>query len=446
MKDFTTGREGRLIFNFALPMLIGNVFMQLYQFADTVIVGQYLGKEALAAVGASTPVVFMTIALVIGIGIGASIVISQYFGAKQYDKVRTTCDTLFIFLMAAAVVVTVLGVIFSEHILRLMLLPEDIIPLATEYLRIYFSGVTLLFGYNAVAAILRGVGDSKTPLYFLIISAILNVGLDFLFIVGFNWGVGGAAWATIISQGIAFILSVIYINNKKDHVIRIELFKPKFDRKIFSQCMRLGLPTGFQQTFVAVGMLALMGIVNTFGTDVIAAYASVNRLDTFAALPTMNFAAALTSFVGQNVGAGNFDRIKRGLKSTLIMSTSVCLVINVSMILFAKPLMTIFTSDAAVIEIGSQCLVIMNSFYLLFTTMFTFNGLLRGAGAAVVPMLTTLLSLWIIRIPAAYILSNWFGVEGIWWAIPVGWFVGMCGAMGYYFSGKWKRRTVFKAD
>lgn len=441
MRDFTVGNEGRLILNFAIPMLIGNVFMQLYQAADTVVVGRFIGKEALAAVGASTPVVFLTIALVIGIGIGASIVISQYFGAKQYDKVRTTCDTLFIFLFVAAVVITLFGVVFSEWILHLMMLPEDIIPLAKQYLQIYFGGIVLLFGYNAIAAIFRGVGDSKTPLYFLIISSVLNIGLDLLFVIRFGWGVAGVAWATVISQGVAFVLSLIYINSI-DHVIRVNIFHLTFDRKIFVQCLKMGLPAGAQQVFVGVGMLALMGLVNTYGTDVIAAYSSYNRIETFVSLPVMNFAAALTSFVGQNIGIGNFDRIRRGLKATLIMSLTVCLIVNMVLVFFARPIMSLFTTDANVIEVGYRLLIITNSLYFTFSIMFTINGLLRGAGAAIVPMLTTLLSLWAIRIPAATVLSGAIGYEGIWWAMPIGWGTGMIGAVAYYFSGKWKKKRL----
>ena len=445
MKDFTTGNGSRLILNFALPMLLGNAFMQLYQFADTVIVGQFLGKEALAAVGASTPVIFMVISLVMGFGIGSSVVISQYFGAKQYDKVRITCDTLFICLIAAGAVVTLFGIFFSRNLLHLVGLPDEVLPLATEYLQIYFLGSILLFGYNAVAAILRGVGDSKTPLYFLLFSSVLNVGLDFLFILSFGWGVAGAAWATIFSQGIAFILCVIYVN-RKNMVVRIELFRPKFDRTIFMQCLRLGLPTGLQQTFVGAGQLAMMGIVSRFGTDVVAAFSAVNRLDTFASLPIMSFSAALTSFVGQNIGVGQFDRIKRGLRSTLTMTLISVILINVTMIVFAGPLVSIFTSDPTVIAYGKQCLVIMNSFYFIFGIMFTYNGLLRGAGAAVIPMLTTLLSLWLIRVPVASLLSDWFGPAGIWWAVPVGWFFGMVGSVIYYMTGKWKNKSVFQAD
>ena len=446
MKDFTTGNEAKLILNFAIPMILGNIFMQLYQFVDSVIVGQFLGKEALAAVGASTPIIFMIIALIVGIGIGASVVVSQYFGAREYDKVRSTCDTIFVFLLVAGIAVTGLGFFFSGLILRLMGLPEDVLPHATEYLQIYFLGSVLLFGYNAVSAMLRGVGDSKTPLYFLIISSVLNVGLDLLFILVFGWGIAGAAWATIISQGVSFLLCVIYVN-WKDEVIRVRISHNRFDKTIFRQCVRLGLPTGLQQMFVGAGNTAMMTIVSGFGTDVIAAYSAATRIDMFASLPIMNFSGALTSFVGQNISVGKFKRIHNGLRSTLLMSVLSCVLINVSIIFFAEPLISIFTSDPAVIGYGKECLVIMNSFYFIFAIMFTFNGLLRGAGAAVVPMLTTLLSLWVIRVPAAALFSRWFGEVGIWWAVPIGWALGALASIAYYISGRWKTKAVvFKGD
>lgn len=445
MQDFTHGHVGRQILNFAIPMLIGNVFMQLYQFADTVIVGRILGKEALAAVGAATPVVFLTVALIAGMGIGASIVISQYFGAKQYDRVRVTCDTLFIFLLGASVVMTLLGIFFAEDVLRLMGLQEDTLPLAKTYLQIYFGGLILLFAYNSVAAILRGVGDSKTPLYFLIISSVLNVGLDLIFILWFGWGVAGAAWATVISQGVAFILSVIYIN-RTNPIIRIELFNPVFDREIFRECVKLGLPTGMQQAFVAIGLMALMGVVTSFGTDTLAAYVSVNRIDTFISLPVMNLAAALTSFVGQNISVGNFDRIKAGLKATLKMSLLTCAVLNTAIIIFGKQLMLLFTADANVIETGYELLVIINCSYFIFAVMFTVNGLLRGAGAAIFPMIITLLSLWLIRLPLAAFLSQYWGETGIWVAMPAGWLIGAAASLAYYYSGRWKTKAVVKAN
>jgi putative MATE family efflux protein len=293
----------------------------------------------------------------------------------------------------------------------------------------------LLFGYNSVAAILRGLGDSKTPLYFLIVASILNIILDLLFILAFDWGVKGAAWATIVSQGISFLLSIWWVN-RKSILLRIDLLRLKFNNYIFSQCLRLGLRTGIQQVCVAMGMMALMGIVNKFGFEITASYTTAQRIDSLIALPVMNFAAALTSFVGQNMGAGNLTRIKRGLKATLLMTITTCLIINTFIILFGKNIMMLFTDDPSVIKTGAECLVVLNSFYIIFGIMFIFNGMLRGVGATIFPMLTTLVALWFIRVPAAAYLSTEFGYTGIWWSFPIGWTVGMLGAVTYYLSGR----------
>lgn len=442
MKDLTSGPVGRQILLFSLPIILGNFVMQLYQIVDSAIVGRYLGKEALAAVGASMPVVFAVVALVIGVGSGASVVISQYFGAKQYDKVRLTSDTLHLFLVGAGLVIALIGVFCSEEIFRLIALPEELIPLAAEYLQIYLGGVFLLFGFNTVAAILRGVGDSKTPLYFLLLSALLNVLLDLLFILRFGWGVAGAAWATVIAQGVAYFAAVWYINAGKS-IFHINLLKLRFDRKIFRQCINYGLPTGVQQSFVALGMVALMGIVNGWGTDVIAGYSAAIRVDNLAVIPSMNFAMALTSFTGQNVGAGCMDRVHRGLKMTLLYSSLTCVLITAVIVLFGSDILRIFTTDEDVIRVGREYLVIVSSFYLVFSGMFVINGMLRGAGAVIFPMFSTLLSLWVVRIPVAMWLSRLIGEQGIWWAVPVGWSVGLAIAYGYYRSGKWENHSIF---
>lgn len=442
MKDLTSGPVGRQILLFSLPIILGNFVMQLYQIVDSAIVGRYLGKAALAAVGASMPVVFAVVALVIGVGSGASVVISQYFGAKQYDKVRLTSDTLHIFLVGAGLVIALVGAFCSEGIFRLIALPEELIPLATEYLQIYLGGIFLLFGFNTVAAILRGVGDSKTPLYFLLISAVLNVGLDLLFILQFGWGVAGAAWATVIAQGVAYVAAIAYINTGKS-IFHINLLKLRFNGKIFRQCINYGLPTGVQQSLVALGMVALMGIVNGWGTDVIAGYSAAIRVDNLAVIPSMNFAMALTSFTGQNVGAGRMDRVHRGLKMTLLYSSITCVLITAVIVLFGSDILRIFTTDEDVIRVGQEYLVIVSSFYLVFSGMFVINGMLRGAGAVIFPMFSTLLSLWVVRIPAAMWLSRLIGERGIWWAVPVGWSVGLAIAYGYYRSGKWENHSIF---
>lgn len=442
MRNFTEGPIGRQLISFAMPIILGNFFMQFYQIVDSIIVGQYLGKQALAAVGASMPVVFCVIAIVIGIGSGASVVVSQYFGAKQFEKVRVTSDTLHIFLLAAGFVIALIGVFFSDMIFRAVGLPEELIGQASEYLQVYLGGVFLLFGFNSVAAILRGVGDSKTPLYFLMVTAVLNIGLDYLFIVVFKWGISGAAWATILAEGVAYFGMIFYIN-RRTPILRINLFNLKFDKKIFKQCINYGLPTGIQQSFVAFGGLALTAIVNGFGTDVIAGYSAGLRIDSLAVIPAMNFAAAITSFVAQNIGAGRIDRVQRGLWIGLGFSTIICVVITLGIILFGETLLRMFTNDVAVIDVGVEYLVIISSFYVLFNGMFIFNGMLRGAGAVVTPMLITIVALWGIRIPVAMGLSQVIGVNGVWWSIPIGWGVGLACSVTYYLSGKWKNKSIF---
>jgi putative MATE family efflux protein len=441
MRDLTEGKEGKKILSFALPMLLGNVFHQLYNVIDSIIVGNFIGKEALAAVGASFPVVFVFFALVLGVTSGSTVVISQYFGAKDNERVKRTIDTLFIMLFFASIIISVLGIIFSREIFILLKIPKEVMPLAEVYLKIFFGGSIAFFGFIGTSASLRGLGDSKTPLYFLIISTLTNIGLDLLFVVVFNWGIEGVAFATIISQGGAFITAIIYLNRTHE-IIEFSLFKLKFDKDLFRKSIRIGLPTGIQQTVVALGMTALIGIVNKFGTSVIAAYTVAARINSLATLPAMNFASALSTFVGQNLGAKKHDRVKRGFIATLKMSSVISVIVSILVVFKGDFIMGIFTNDEEVIRVGSEYLKIVGSFYLVFSAMFATTGVLRGAGATIIPMITTVISLWLIRIPGAYFLSQKIGETGIWWAIPIGWVMGLIMAYAYYLTGKWKNKVV----
>jgi putative MATE family efflux protein len=447
MKDLTQGNEGRLILNFAIPMLLGNIFQQLYSVINSVIVGNFLGKEALAAVGASFPIIFALISLIIGIAAGSTIIISQYYGAKDIEKVTRAIDTMYIFIFIAGVVVSLVGIIFSEPILRLTRLPEDIIPQAKLYMNVYLAGLVFSFGFNGTAAALRGLGDSKTPLYFLMLSTLTNIGFDLLFILVFHWGIAGAAVATVISQAGAFITAILYLN-KHHKLMNFSITGLVFDKDIFRKSIRIGLPSGLQQTFVALGMMALFGIVNGFGTDVIAAYSAAGRIDSFAMLPAMNFSMALSAFVGQNMGAQRSDRVHNGLKATLLMSTVLSIIVTVCVFFFGHWIMRMFTSDQAVIRIGDQYLMIVSMFYLLFGAMFTFNGVMRGAGDTLIPMFITLFSLWLVRIPIAVFLSHRMGETGIWWSTGIAWAAGLIASLIYYRTGNWKRKVVvsYSAD
>ncbi len=441
MRDLTTGKEGKLILSFALPMLYGNVFQQMYNIIDSIIIGRYLGNEALAAVGASFPLIFTLVSFVIGIATGTTIIISQYFGAKKMDEVKLAIETMYIFLFFAALVLTVIGITNSSLIFRLIDLPEEIIPAARQYFNLYALGFVFFFGFHGTTAILRGLGDSKTPLYFLITATLMNILLDLLFVVVFGWGIEGVALATVISQAGAFFSIVIYLN-AFHKVIKLSFLRMRFDKEIFIKSMKIGLPTGLQQTFVAVGMLALYKVVNMFGTTVIAAYSVAMRIDSFAALPAMNFAAALSAFVGQNIGAGKMERVRKGLHATLLMTTVISLSVTVITWLFAGQIMGVFTTDTGVINAGKDYLYIVSLFYIVFSTMFVYNGVLRGAGDTLIPMFITLFALWFIRIPVSYLLSLHFGPIGIWWGVPIAWFIGAVFSFFYFRSGKWRNKNV----
>lgn len=436
---------------YAMPMIIGNIFQQLYNFINTAVVGRYLGHESMAAVTDSFPVLFAVIAMAIGLTIGGSVVVAQNFGAKNFNQVKRASSTIIIYLFVLGLVLGALGYFFSEHTLRLLDTPDELMVMATEYLQVMMLGCVAIFGYNGVAAILRGVGDSKTPLYFLIFSTLLNLGLDLLFVLYFNWGLTSIAYATVISNAVAWLLTLLYLN-KKNSLISFSIRNMVFDKKLFKQSLAIGLPSGIQQTFVAIGAMALLRIINPFGTAVVSAFGAAGRIDMLISAPAMNFAGALSGFVGQNVGAGLYGRLKRGLKSTLVMSGVVCLVLTAIAIIWGGEIMRLFVSDngvnTAVINditgIGHQYLIIICSFYILFSTMFVMNGFLRGAGAVIVPMLTTLLSLWLVRIPVAMFLSDKLGVVGIWWAIPIAWSVGLLGSYLYYRSGHWKKKVLVK--
>ncbi|MEE4257296.1 MAG: MATE family efflux transporter [Bacteroidales bacterium] len=445
MKDLSVGNEGRLIFQFATPMLLGNMFQQLYNVVDSIIVGNYIGKEALAAVGSSFPIIFTLISFIIGIAIGSTVIISQYFGAKDFEKIKRAIDTLYIFIFFASLFVSLLGIYFSTEIFRLLGLPEEVIPMADSYLVIYLSGLVLFFGFNATSAILRGLGDSRTPLYFMIIATIMNIGFDFLFVAGFGWGIQGAAFATIVAQGGAFVTAIIYLNRTHE-IINLSWRKMVFDREIFRANIRIGIPIGLQQSFVALSMMVMYWLVNPFGTNTVAAYSVVFRIDSFAAMPAMNFAAALSTFVGQNLGANKPHRVRTGLISTALMTSAFAITVSSIAFIFAGPLMRLFTNDQEVIRQGVEYLHIVSPFYIVFTAMFTVGGVMRGAGDTFIPMLITFIALWVVRIPLCYYLSIDMGVKGIWWGIPGAWFTGLVLSFLYYLSGRWKSKAIIKHD
>ncbi len=441
MKDFTAGNVTQQILSFSVPMVLATLVQNLFNVVDSIVVGRFIGKEALAAVGASFPVIFTLISLIIGVGSGATTVIAQYFGARDLKNVSKTIDTIFIFFFLSSIIVSIAGIASSKLIFKLMRLPLEIVPDALTYMNIYMGGMFLLFGVSGIGAILRGVGDSRTPLVIVAVAALLNTILDLVFVVVLGWGIASVAYATLIANGTALTGTIWYLN-KSHPLVRFSILNMSFDRQIFKSYVKIGLPTGLQQSFVSLGMLAVMGIVTSFGTNAVAAYTAALRIDSFAKTPSFAFSSALSSFTGQNIGANQPGRIKEGLRSTMIISVAYSLFITLLILLFGQAMMSLFTTDPDVIAIGQEYLIIVTSFYILFAALFTYTGLLRGAGATFVPMVVTMITLWVIRVPLSVLLSSLMGVNGIWWALPVSWVIGLLATWIYYLSGRWKNKRV----
>lgn len=441
--DLTEGKVWKVIVRFALPLLIGNLLQQFYNITDSIIVGQFLGKEALAAVSASFFIYYFIISFVIGVGSGTTVVISQLFGAKQYQKVQLAFSSFFIFMLVGGVILSIAGIIFAEPVFRLTNTPEEVIPQAVAYFRIYIGGTFLFVTFNSVISILRGVGESVRPMLFILITTVLNIALDLLFILVFKWGIEGAARATVISQGIGMCIALTYVNNTHP-LLSIKKQDMLFDWKLFKESLKIGLPTSVQQCAIALGLIALLGIVNSFGTNTLTAYGAAGKIDTIITQAILTLSGALAAFCGQNIGAGKLDRVKKGVRFTMYTNIFLGLLTFAAVYLFGDEMMRVFTKDADVVAIGKEYLLIIGGFFIVHGALNVYNGALRGAGDTLFPMITSLVCLWLIRIPLAYYLSSWLGRSGIWWAIGISIAIGLIVTFVYYKTGIWKRRCIIK--
>lgn len=441
--DLTRGPVWKVIIHFALPLLIGNILQQFYNLTDSIIVGQFLGKEALAAVSASFFIYYFIISLVIGIGSGTSVVVSQFFGAKQYDKVQRAFSSFFIFMLIAGVLLSIGGIIFAETIFKITKTPVEVIPDAVAYFRIYIGGTFLFVTFNSIISILRGVGESVRPMIFILITTFLNIALDILFIVGFGWGIEGAARATVIAQGVGMCVALGYVNNTHP-LLSIQKKDMLFDMKLFKESLKIGLPTSIQQCAIALGLIMLLGIVNSFGTDTLTAYGAAGKIDTLITQAILTLSGALAAFCGQNIGARRFDRVKKGVRFTLQVSVFFGLLMFVAVYFGGESMMRAFTDDPQVIKIGKEYLLIVGGFFVVHGALNVYNGALRGAGDTFFTMMSSLVCLWLIRIPLAYQLSKWMGRTGIWWGIGISIGIGLLVTYLYYHTGYWKKKGVVK--
>lgn len=435
----TSGAVWKVILRFAFPLLIGNLLQQLYNVTDSVIVGQFLGKESLAAVSASFFIYYFIISLVIGIGSGTSVVISQFFGAKEFDKVQKAFSSLFIFMLVAGVLLSIAGIIFAEPMFRLTNTPEDVIPQAVAYFRIYVGGTFLFVTFNSIISILRGVGESVRPMLFILLTTILNIALDLLFIVVFKWGIEGAARATVIAQGIGMCVALGYVNNTHP-LLSIKKQDLLFDMGLFKEGLRIGLPSSVQQCAISLGLIALLGIVNSFGTDTLTAYGAAGKIDTIIIQAVLTLSGALAAFCGQNIGAGHLDRVRDGVRFAMLVNLLLGLATFTAIYFFGDKMMLAFTKDPEVIRIGKEYLLIMGGFFIVHGGLNVFNGALRGAGDTLFPMAVSITCLWLIRIPLAYWFSSIWGRSGIWWAIGASLCIGLTITYIYYKLGFWKNK------
>ena len=439
--DLTQGPVGMTILRFAGPLLVGNILQQLYNLTDSIIVGRFVGKEALAAVSASFFIYYFVISLVIGIGSGTSVVVSQYFGAKQFDKVQQAFSSFFLFMLVAGILLSIAGIIFAEPIFRMVQTPEEVIPGAVSYFRIYIGGTFLFVTFNSIISILRGLGESVRPMLFILLSTVLNVLLDLLFIVGFGWGIEGAARATVIAQGIGMCVALYYVNEQHP-LLSIKKKDLLFNATIFRQELRIGLPSSGQQCAISLGLMALLGIVNSFGTNTLTAYGAAGKIDTIITQAILALSSALATFCGQNIGAGKMQRVRQGVRFALLFNLVFGFTMFTLLYFTGDRLMLAFTDDTEVIRIGHEYLIIIGSCFFVHGGLNVFNGALRGAGDTLFPMFISLFCLWLIRIPLAYCFSDWWGETGIWWAINTSLGIGLTIAAVYYKMGRWKGKGV----
>lgn len=444
-RDMTSGSPAKLILQFSLPMLIGNIFNQVYNMVDSIVVGQYVGSEALAAVGATGSLVFLIIGLTFGLSAGISIVISQYFGAKDYDNVRKAFATATYIVVILSAVMGLVGFFSSRWLLELLNTPESIIDQSDMYMKITFAGILGVSCYNGMSAVLRALGDSITPLIFLVVASILNVILDLLFVIVFHWDVPGVAIATIISQIVSAIGCIIYAMAKVK-ILRMPLKEFKPEKEIFKKCIRLGLPVALQNSFVSISMMALQGLINSYNEVIIAASTVVNRIEQLVLQPGMSVGAAVAAYAGQNIGAGKLDRVKKGFQSSAILIVAFSLVMLPVMYFGGEYVMRMFTSkeDIEVVTKGVEAIRITSFFYSAVGLIFITRNFLSGTGDIHVPLFMGITEM-ICRVVFANVLCVFIGYRGIWWATALNWFVTALVGILRVASGKWKNKSIIQA-
>lgn len=406
---------------FAMPLFLGNLFQQLYNTADSLIVGNFLGSNALAAVSSSGNLIFLMVGFFNGIAVGAGVVIARYFGARDIDSMQKAIHTTIAFGLVSSVILTILGVLLAPQILEMMDTPSNVLPESITYFRIYFAGSLGLVMYNIFVGILQAIGDSRHPLYYLIVSSIINIVLDIVFIVFFHMGVGSAAFATILSQFISAFLCLYQLMRTKEEY-HVSLKAIRFHKDMLGLIIRYGLPSGIQNSIIAIANVVVQSNINAFGEMAMAGCGAYSKIEGFAFLPITSFTMALTTFVGQNLGAKEYERTKKGAKFGTLCAMILAELIGVVIFLFAPILTAAFSQDPVVIEFGTDRARIAALFYCLLAYSHSISAILRGAGKSMIPMVIMLAFWCVVRVSVLTLTMHWIhSIDLVYWIYPLTW-------------------------
>lgn len=441
--DLTVGKSGSVLIRFTLPLFISAIFQQMYNMADSVIAGRFAanGENALAAVGASYSVTMVFMAIAFGSNIGCSVVISRLFGAKRIEDMKTAISTTLISSVVISAVMTMLGLVFSKTFMRLLNTPEEIFADSVLYLNVYIAGFVFVFLYNVVTGIFTSLGNSRTPLYFLIGSSLGNIFLDWYFVAKLHMDVAGVAWATFIAQGIACVLAVVLL------IVRIKAIKSEkyslFSFSILKNIAVVAIPSILQQSFISVGNILIQGIINTYGAAVIAGTSAAFKLNVFATTCFSTLSNGMSSFASQNIGAGKFDRVSKGFKSGVIMAVAISFVFMGIYFFIPEKAVGLFIENGSpeAIQTGVEFLKIVAPAYFLIAIKILADGVIRGGGAMGQFMIATFTDL-VLRVILAFALNGVFGKVGIWCSWPIGWFIAFVLSIIFYFTGGWKKHKI----
>ena len=396
--QITEGVIWKQLLLFFFPIVLGTFFQQIYNTADAIVVGRYVGKEALASVGGSTSqIINLVVGFFVGLSSGATVVIAQFYGARDQKNINQALHTAIAFSIAGSIVITILGLLFSPFFLQLMQTPQNLMADSTLYLRVYFAGIFFVFIYNIGSGILRATGDSRRPLYFLIVCCFLNIILDVVFVVGLHMAVAGVALGTLISQGVSAVLVLIALFRSRD-IFRLRMKELHFHRASLQSLLRIGIPAGLQSVMYNISNVIIQACLNTFGTDTVAAWTAFGKMDAFYWMVCSAFGIAITTFIGQNYGAGKYNRMRKSVRICFAMAMGSSIAISAVLLIFGSYIFQIFTGDAIVVEIGMEMVRFMAPFYSIYVFIEILSGALRGTGNVLIPMLMTCGGVCLLRL------------------------------------------------